>query len=58
MYVPISEFPRVEQPLTAVQPGASVQVRVLRIDVQRRRISLSLRGQAPQQSLQVDSTGC
>jgi small subunit ribosomal protein S1 len=55
--VHISEFPRAEQPLTAVQPGALVQVRVLRIDPQRRRISLSLRGLAAEQSMQFDPTG-
>jgi small subunit ribosomal protein S1 len=55
--VHISEFPRADQPLTAVQPGALVQVRVLRIDPQQRRIGLSLRGLAPEQSLEFDPTG-
>jgi len=55
--VHISEFPRDEQPLTAVQPGAPVTVRVLRIDPQRRRIALSLRGLAADQALHFDPTG-
>jgi small subunit ribosomal protein S1 len=55
--VHISEFPRAEQPLTAVQPGALVQVRVLSVDPQRRRISLSLRGLAPAQTFDFDPTG-
>jgi small subunit ribosomal protein S1 len=55
--VHISEFPRSEQPLTAVQPGAPVTVRVLSVDVQRRRISLSLRGLGPEQAILFDPTG-
>jgi small subunit ribosomal protein S1 len=41
--VHISEFPQGAQSVAAVQPGALVQVRVLRMDPHRRRIALSLR---------------
>jgi small subunit ribosomal protein S1 len=55
--VHISEFPRAEQPLATVRPGDAVQVRVLRIDPQRRRIGLSLRGFGPVQALDFDPAG-
>jgi small subunit ribosomal protein S1 len=55
--VHISEFPRAEQPLATVRPGDAVQVRVLRIDPQRRRIGLSLRGLGPVQAFDFDPAG-
>jgi small subunit ribosomal protein S1 len=55
--VHISEFPQDAQPAAAIQPGSLVQVRVLRIDAQRRRIALSLRGLAPEQGPHFDPTG-
>lgn len=45
--VHISEFPEGPYSQAAVQPGAHVQVRVLRVEPQRRRIALSLRGVGP-----------
>ena len=54
--VHISEFPQGAQSVGAVQPGSFVQVRVLRIDVQRRRIALSLRDWGEVQASPLDQT--
>jgi small subunit ribosomal protein S1 len=45
--VHISEFPDGPLARSAIYPGALVQVRVLRIEPERHRIALSLRGLAP-----------
>ena len=52
--VHISEFPDGPQAVSVVQPGALVQVRVLRIDPQRHRIALSLRGLVQSQALPLE----
>jgi small subunit ribosomal protein S1 len=55
--VHISEFPQGPQAVSAVQPGSFVQVRVLRIDPQRRRIALSLRDWGQVQASPLDQAG-
>lgn len=55
--VHISEFPQGARSLTAVQPGDLVQVRVLRIEPQRHRIALSLRGLGGTQVEPLDQAG-
>ena len=55
--VHISEFPQDAQSVGAAQPGSMVQVRVLRIDVQRRRIALSLRDLGQAQTLPLEQAG-
>lgn len=54
--VHISEFPQGPYSLAALQPGSLVQVRVLRIDLQRRRIALSMRNPGPSPTAAFDSS--
>jgi small subunit ribosomal protein S1 len=55
--VHISEFPQGSRSSTAVQPGDLVQVRVLRVEPQRRRIALSLRGLGQLEAPSPDQMG-
>jgi small subunit ribosomal protein S1 len=52
--VHISEMPEGAQTAADLLPGSLVQVRVLRIDPQRHRIALSLRGLAQSQALPLE----
>jgi small subunit ribosomal protein S1 len=52
-----SEMPQGEQTAATLLPGASIQVRVLRIEPQRRRIALSLRGLAEPQEWPFEQGG-
>jgi small subunit ribosomal protein S1 len=55
--VHLSEMPQGEQTAATLPPGSSVQVRVLRIDPQRRRIALSLRGLVESQEWPFEQGG-
>jgi len=55
--VHISEFPDGPMATSAVYPGALVQVRVLRIEPERRRIGLSLRGLDPSPASPLEQPG-